>query len=380
VTDSTPIPVSGAWRPGDPPGRRQFATVAADRPLALRAGGRLGPVTVAYETWGTLAADHTNAVLVLHALTGDSHAAGGVEPGHPEVGFWDALIGSGRAIDTDRFFVVCPNVLGGCQGTTGPSAIDSDTGRPYGARFPTITIRDQIAVEALLADTLGIARWAAVVGGSMGGQRALEWAVTYPERVPHAVIIACGAAATAEQIGLCSLQIRAISEDPNYRGGDYYDADTGPWQGLSLARGIGQISYRTELELAQRFNRGHQNDEHPFAGGQYTIESYLEYHGEKLARRFDANTYVVLSSVMNHHDVGRARSGVRAALGRITGRVTLAGISSDRLYPLRLQEELADLIPNNTGVHVIDSISGHDAFLTEHETVAKIVAGALAYS
>jgi homoserine O-acetyltransferase len=379
VSVSTPRPVTGAWRPGDPPGRRQFATVAADRPFALRAGGRLGPVTVAYETWGTLAADHANAVLVLHALTGDSHAAGGVEPGHPDVGFWDALIGPGAAIDTDQFFVVCPNVLGGCQGTTGPSSTDPDTGQRFGSRFPTITIRDQIAVEAALADTLGIARWAAVVGGSMGGQRALEWAVTHPERVPHAVIIACGAAATAEQIGLCSLQIRAIEADPNYRDGDYYDADVGPSQGLSLARGIGQISYRTELELAQRFNRGHQNDEHPFAGGQYTVESYLEYHGEKLARRFDANTYVVLSSVMNHHDVGRGRSGVRAALGRITGRVTLAGISSDRLYPLRLQEELAELVPNNSGVHVIDSMSGHDAFLTEHETVGKIIAGALAY-
>ncbi|HTD49528.1 MAG TPA: homoserine O-acetyltransferase [Acidimicrobiia bacterium] len=379
MTDAEPVPVSGAWRPGDPPGRRQFATVAADRALALRAGGRLGPVTVAYETWGTLNTDHTNTVLVLHALTGDSHAAGGIEPGHADVGYWDPLIGPGRAIDTDRFFVVSPNVLGGCQGTTGPSSIDPDTGVPYGSRFPTITIRDQIAVEALLADTLGIGRWAAVVGGSMGGQRALEWAVTYPDRVPHAVIIACGAAATAEQIGLCSLQIRAITEDPNYRGGDYYDADTGPWRGLSLARGIGQVSYRTELELAQRFNRGHQNDEHPFTGGQYTIESYLEYHGEKLARRFDANTYVVLSSVMNHHDVGRGRSGVRAALGRITAQVTLAGISSDRLYPLRLQEELAELIPNNSGLHVIDSISGHDAFLTEHETVGKIVAGALAY-
>ncbi|MGO9877679.1 MAG: homoserine O-acetyltransferase MetX [Acidimicrobiia bacterium] len=373
------MPVTGAWRPGDPPGRRQFATVAADRPLGLRAGGHLAPIAVAYETWGTLAADRTNAVLVLHALTGDSHAAGGVEPGHSEVGFWDALIGPGRAIDTDHFFVVCPNVLGGCQGTTGPASIDPSTGRPYGSRFPTITIRDQIAVEALLADRLGIERWACVVGGSMGGQRALEWAVTYPERVPHAVIIACGAAATAEEIGLCALQIRAIENDPNYAGGDYYDADVGPWRGLSLARGIGQISYRTELEFAQRFNRGHQNDEHPFAGGQYTVESYLEYHGEKLARRFDANTYVVLSQVMNHHDVGRGRSGVRAALGRITARVTLAGISSDRLYPLRLQEELAELIPNNSGVQVIDSMSGHDAFLTEHETVGKIVAGALAY-
>ena len=380
MADVDPIPVSGAWFAGDPVGRRQFVTVASEQPLALRAGGRLGSITVAYETWGTLASDGGNAVLVLHALTGDSHAAGGIEPGHVEVGYWDALIGPGRAIDTDQFFVVSPNVLGGCQGTTGPSSVDPETGRPYGSRFPTITIRDQIAVEALLADALGIERWASVVGGSMGGQRALEWAITYPERVPHAVIIACGAAATAEEIGLCALQVRAIEADPNFRGGDYYDADTGPWRGIALARGIGQISYRTELEFAQRFNRGHQNDEHPFEGGQYTIESYLEYHGEKLARRFDANTYVVLSRVMNHHDVGRGRSGVRAALGRITGRVTLAGISSDRLYPMRLQEELAELIPNNSGLHVIDSMSGHDAFLTEHETVGKIIAGALAYA
>jgi len=379
VADQDPIPATGAWRPGDPPGRRQFATIAGDQPLALRAGGQLGPITVAYETWGTLDPTRSNAVLVLHALTGDSHAAGAPGPGHGETGWWDALIGSGRAIDTDQFFVVAPNVLGGCQGTTGPSSINPQTGECYGSQFPTITIRDQIAVEAALADELGIDRWACVVGGSMGGQRALEWAVTYPERVPHAVIIACGAAATAEEIALCSLQIRAIESDPNFRGGDYYAQAAGPWRGMALARGIGQISYRTELELDQRFNRGHQNDEHPFVGGQYTVESYLEYHGEKLARRFDANTYVVLSRVMNHHDVGRGRSGVAAALGRITGRVTLAGISSDRLYPLRLQDELAELIPNNSGVHVVDSMSGHDAFLTEHEAVGKIIAGALAY-
>jgi homoserine O-acetyltransferase len=379
VTDTDPIPATGAWRRGDPIGRRQFVTIASDRPLALRAGGRLGPIDVAYETWGTLDSARSNAVLVLHALTGDSHAAGAVEPGHVETGWWDALIGSGRAIDTDRFFVVSPNVLGGCQGTTGPASINPETGGPYGSGFPTITIRDQVAVEAALADELGIERWACVVGGSMGGQRALEWAISYPERVPHAVVIACGAAATAEQIALCSLQIRAIENDPNFHRGDYYAQVGGPWRGISLARGIGQVSYRTELELGQRFNRGHQNDEHPFEGGQYTVESYLEYHGEKLARRFDANTYIVLSRVMNHHDVGRGRSGIVAALGCITGRVTLAGISSDRLYPLRLQDELADLIPNNSGVHVIDSISGHDAFLTEHEAVGKIIAGAVAY-
>jgi homoserine O-acetyltransferase/O-succinyltransferase len=371
-------PTTGAWRPGDPPGRRQFATLFDDRPLALRAGGTLSPVTVAYETWGSLDAEASNAVLLLHALTLDSHAAGPAEPGHPQLGWWNPFIGPGCPIDTDRFFVVCPNVLGGCQGTTGPASTDPATGKPYGSRFPVTTIRDQVDVEAALADHLGIARWYSVIGGSMGGQRVIEWAVKYRERVPRAVVIACGAAATAEQIALCSLQIRAIEADPRFVGGEYYDSVAGPWRGLSIARGIGQVSYRSELELEQRFNRGHQNDEHPFEGGNYTVESYLEYHGEKLAHRFDANSYIVLSRAMNHHDVGRGRGGLAEALARVTAEVTIAGISSDTLYPLRLQHELADLIPRNKGVEVVHSIAGHDGFLTEHEAIGDVVAGALA--
>jgi homoserine O-acetyltransferase len=316
---------------------------------------------------------------VLHALTGDSHAAGPAGPGHRHAGWWDEIIGPGRAIDTDRFFVVCPNVLGGCQGTTGPASIDPATGRPFGSSFPIVTIRDQVVVEAALADRLGIGAWAAVVGGSMGGQRALEWSVSFPERVPRAVVLASGARATAEEIALCSLQIRAIEADPCFRGGDYYDADPGegPWRGMSIARGIGQVSYRSEAEFDERFGRGRQADEEPLEGGRYAVESYLEYHGAKLADRFDANTYVVLSRAMNHHDVGRGRGGVRAALGRITADVTLAGISSDHLYPLRLQYELAAYIPHHSGVEVIESISGHDGFLTESEAVGKVIARAL---
>ena len=176
---------------------------------------------------------------------------------------------------------------------------------------------------------------------------------------------------------MCSLQIRAIEADPHFHGGDYYDSAEGPWRGLSIARGIGQVSYRSELEFAQRFNRGHQNDEHPFEGGLYTIESYLEYHGEKLAHRFDANSYIVLSRAMNHHDVGRGRGGVADALAQVTAEVTIAGISSDGLYPLRLQHELADLIPRNKGVEVVQSIAGHDGFLTEHEAIGEIIAGAV---
>jgi homoserine O-acetyltransferase/O-succinyltransferase len=315
----------------------------------------------------------------MHALTGDSHATGPVEPGHRAVGWWDGMIGPGAPVDTDRFFVVCPNVLGGCQGTTGPASPAPD-GRPYGSRFPRITIRDQVVVESSLADQLDIERWHAVVGGSMGGMRVLEWAVGFPDRVARAIVVAVGAKATAEQIALCSVQARAIRADPKWRGGDYYDAaeGDGPHVGLSLARGIGQISYRSELEFDARFGRDHQGDENPFEGGRYAVESYLDYHGEKLARRFDANTYIVLSEAMNHHDVGRGRGGVAAALSRVTAQVTIAGISSDRLYPLRLQHELAELLPTAAGVDVIQSINGHDGFLIELEAVGKVINRALA--
>lgn len=374
-----PIPVSGAWRPGDEPGRRRFVTLFTERPHVLEAGGRLAQVDIAYETWGTLAPDGSNALLVLHALTGDSHASGPAGPGHLHPGWWDEVVGPGRAIDTDRFFVVCPNVLGGCQGSTGPASPDPGTGRPYGSRFPVVTVRDQAVVEAALADALGIDRWAAIVGGSMGGQRALEWLVSFPDRVERAVVIASGAQATAEEIALCSVQIRAIQADPRWRGGDYYDAapGEGPHHGMSIARGMGQITYRSELELDERFGRGHQSDEDPMAGGRYAIESYLEYHGEKLARRFDANTYITLSRAMNHHDVGRGRGGVPAALRRISAEVTLAGITSDRLYPLRLQEELATYIPNVAGLTAIESDAGHDGFLVEHEAVSTLIRRAL---
>jgi homoserine O-acetyltransferase len=372
-------PATNAWRPGDDPGRRQFITLFDDRPHVLEAGGRLQRVQVAYETWGELAPDRSNAVLVAHALTGDSHAAGPAGPGHPQPGWWDPVIGPGAPLDTARYFVVCPNVLGGCQGTTGPAS-DAPDGRPSGSRFPTITIRDQVVVEAGLADHLGIDRWHAVVGGSMGGMRVLEWAVGFPDRLGHAVVICVGAKATAEQIALCSVQVRAIRADPKWRGGDYYDAEPGdgPHVGLSLARGVGQISYRSELEFDQRFGRNHQGDEQPLAGGRYAVESYLEYHGEKLVRRFDANSYIALSEAMNHHNVGRGRGGVAAALERVTAEVTLAGISSDRLYPLRLQHELADLLPTASEVDVIDSIHGHDGFLVESDAVGKVIGRALA--
>ncbi len=366
---------TGAWLEGDPIGHRQFVTCQHDEPLELEAGGRLGPITIAYETWGTLNASRTNAILVEHALTGDSHAHGPEGAGHPEEGWWHALISSGQAIDTDSFFVVCPNVLGGCQGTTGPSSLAPD-GRPYGSRFPWITPRDQVTVETALADALGIECWHAVVGGSMGGMRVLEWAVGHPARVHKAAVVAVGAYATAEQIGLSSTQNRAILVDPNFRDGDYYDGAHSPERGFRIARQIGQISYRSELEFHRRFHRKPQGDEDPLHGGRYAIESYLEHQGDKLVKRFDANSYLILSTAMNHYDVGRNRNGVAEALARVTADVSIAGISTDRLYPLRLQHELAELLGVGS-VEVISSVDGHDGFLTEPEAVGKFIRHAL---
>ncbi len=373
-------PHPGVWEPGDEPGGRRFARLAGDGTpgLDLEEGGHLPDVSVAYETWGELAADGGNAVLVLHALTGDSHASGPPGPGHPSAGWWDGMIGPGAPIDTNRYFVVCPNVLGGCQGTTGPAS-PAPNGRPWGSRFPLVTIRDQVAVEARLADRLGIDRWASVVGGSMGGMRVLEWCVGHPDRVSRAVVLAVGAMATAGQIALCSLQIRAVRSDPAFAGGDYYTTGARPTAGLALARGLGQYSYRTDLEFESRFGRNAQEEEEdPGKGGRFAVESYLEYHGDKLARRFDPNSYIVLSEAMNHHDVGRGRNGVARALAGVRADVAVAGITSDRLYPLGLQYQLARLLPGGHAVTVVDSSSGHDGFLLETEQVGAVVASVLA--
>ena len=368
---------SGYWSPGDDPGQRKFVTLTrGPEPFVLEGGGVLDSVTVAYETWGTLNASRTNAVLVEHALTGDSHATGAIEKGHLTSGWWPGIIGPGLAIDTDRFFVVCPNVLGACQGTTGPSSLAAD-GRHFGSRFPVVTIRDQVEVEVALAQYLEIESWAGVVGGSMGGMRALEWAVGHPERTGHAIVLAVGAAATADQIALSSLQVRAIRVDPHFAGGDYYSRGTAPFEGLAIARGLGQYTYRTGLEFETRFGRELQVESDVVGTSNYAIESYLGYHGAKLGARFDPNSYIVLSEAMNHHDVGRARGGVEAALKTVPIPVTVAGIISDRLYPLELQEQLGELLPHASPLARIASDFGHDGFLLEAEQVGGVIASAL---
>ena len=370
-------PATGAWREGDAVGRRRFVTLPG--PLALEAGGVLPGVRLAYETWGELDASASNAVLVLHALTGDSHVAGPPGPGHPTPGWWEALVGPGRTLDPQRWFVVAPNIVGGCQGSTGPSSSAPD-GRPWGSRFPLVTARDTAAAETALADVLGVERWACVIGGSMGGMRALEWAATEPERVERLFLLASPAATSADQIGWAAPQLTAIRTDPGWNGGDYYDAPpgSGPHVGLGIARRIAHLSYRSALELDTRFGRAHQDGEHPWAGGRYSVESYLDHHGAKLVRRFDAGSYVRLTELMNAHDVGRGRGGVVAGLARITARTLVAGVSSDRLYPLEQQAELVAGIPGAAELEVIDSPYGHDSFLIEAATVNRLLAGLLA--
>ena len=370
-------PATGAWREGDAVGRRRFVTLPG--PLALEAGGVLPGVRLAYETWGELDASASNAVLVLHALTGDSHVAGPPGPGHPSPGWWEALVGPGRTLDPQRWFVVAPNIVGGCQGSTGPSSSAPD-GRPWGSRFPLVTARDTAAAETALADVLGVERWACVIGGSMGGMRALEWAATEPERVERLFLLASPAATSADQIGWAAPQLTAIRTDPGWNGGDYYDAPpgSGPHVGLGIARRIAHLSYRSALELDTRFGRAHQDGEHPWAGGRYSVESYLDHHGAKLVRRFDAGSYVRLTELMNAHDVGRGRGGLAAGLARITARTLVAGVSSDRLYPLEQQAELVAGIPGAAELEVIDSPYGHDSFLIEAATVNRLLAGLLA--
>ncbi|MGF7235114.1 MAG: homoserine O-acetyltransferase MetX, partial [Frankia sp.] len=293
-------------------------------------------------------------------------------------GWWDGLVGPGRPLDTDRMFIVCPNVLGGCQGTTGPASVAPD-GRPWGSRWPDITIGDQVRVEAALADALGIATWAGVVGGSMGGMRALEWAVGYPDRVRTAVLLACGPVATAEQIALYSTHLAAIRLDPHWAGGDYHSAPAGrgPSAGLALAREIAQIGYRSERELASRFGATIRAQERPTGNPEhrYEVVSYLEHHGEKLVRRFDAGTYVTLTAAMMDQDIGRGRGGVAEALRTCPVPVAVGAVDSDRLYPPYLQRGMAELF--GVELDVLSSLYGHDGFLLELDAVGAIVRRAL---
>ncbi len=363
---------SGAWRIGDPEGERRFASLGT---LPLE-HGELPGTRIAYETWGELNAARDNAVLIVHALTGDSHVLGRAVPGHATAGWWEGIVGPGKAVDTDRWFVVCSNMLGGCQGSTGPSSLAPD-GVEWGSRFPYLTVRDQVAAQVALSDLLGVERWAAVIGGSAGGMQAVEWAATHPDRVERLAVLASAAHTGADQIAANTTQSEAVRMDPGFHGGDYYDLPDGegPHRGLALARRMALLSYRSATELNGRFNRSWQSAVSPYGGeGRFAVESYLDFHGNKFTRRFDANSYLVLLEAMNSHDVGRDRGGLAAALSRVTARSVVLAIDSDRLFPPADQELLAAHLPHGLdGPHpvVVASEYGHDGFLIEEELVGE---------
>ncbi len=359
---------------GAHPAQDGLLRLAPIGPLVLEAGGELPDVQLAYETWGRLNRDASNAVLVQHALTGSSHVARGASE---EEGWWDGLVGPGRTVDTDRYFVVSVNMLGGCYGSTGPASLAAD-GSPWGSRFPFVTIRDAVRAESLLADRLGIPRWHSVLGGSMGGARALEWALMYPHRVERCAVIACTAASSAEQIAFAQAQVQAIRLDPAYRGGDYYDGPH-PDAGLGIARRIAHITYRSEHELEARFGRAEQGGEQvlgaalPAGRGRYQVESYLDHQADKLVDRFDANSYVILTEALVSHDAARDRGSLDSALGAATSEFFIAAVDTDRLYFPGQARRLAAGLPGEVPVHMISSPVGHDAFLTQiHQLDGKL--------
>jgi len=325
-------------------------------PFALESGPRLPSVTVAYRTWGRPNARGDNAVLVCHALTGSADVDR----------WWGALLGPGRALDPDRDFVVCSNVLGGCYGTTGPTSLRPGGQRRWGGDFPAVTVRDIVRAQAALLDGLGVRRLRLVVGGSLGGMQALEWALLFPDRVDAIAPIAVSARHSAWCIGLSEAQRQAIYADPRWRGG-HYPPDDGPAAGLAVARQIAMCTYRSRASLEGRFSRGEAES------GGFAVESWLQHHGRALVDRFDANTYVTLTRTMDTHDVGRGRGGWREALAAVRTPALVVSIDSDVLYPPVEQEELAAALPAGR-LATLRSPHGHDAFLIEGEATNELVA------
>lgn len=358
---------------------RRYATVATPAdPLALEAGAQLDAVTLCYESWGRLSPTGDNAVLICHALTGDSHAAGRYAQTDRKPGWWDEAIGPGKAIDTDRYFVLCTNVLGGCQGSTGPASINPKTGKPWGPEFPTVTVRDMVRAQARLLDQLGITQLHAVVGGSLGGMQALEWAATFPDRVKRLVAIGGAGRFHPQGIAFNEVQRQAILHDPGYQGGRYYGS-AGPVHGLATARMLGMITYRSDPSMWRQFGRERLPGARPLAGPEeiaFQVESYLHYQGRALVERFDANAYLYLTRAMDLMDLGRGRESYEGAHALIRAKLLAIGIASDLLFPPYLQRETVDLVNAAGGeAHYVEmtSIWGHDAFLVDWDEIGVVV-------
>ena len=378
--------------------------LALPKPLPLDCGQTLHPVRIAYETYGTLSHARDNVVLVCHALSGDAHAAGFAKAPPAEstrdgfaaedrdgasgkgLGWWDGMIGPGKAFDTDRYFVVSTNLLGGCRGTTGPSSINPATGKPYGADFPVITVADMVRAERAFLDVIGIERLAAVAGGSLGGMQAFEWAILYPDQVDAIIAIASTHALQPQGVAWNAIARSAIMADPAWQGGHYYGTGRKPDAGMGVARMVGHITYLSAVSLGAKFGRRLQfadDIRYTLTDPEFEVENYLRHQSESFVRRFDANTYLYTSRALTYFDLARqyGRGNLVDALRKVLARTLLIAFSSDWLYPPAGSEELADALRaagKEVGLHVIEAPYGHDCFLLEEARQTPMIQGFLA--
>ncbi len=350
-------------------------------PLPLQSGASLVDYELAVETYGTLDADRSNAVLICHALNASHHVAGihVLDDGREDPGWWDNMVGPGKPVDTDRFFVIGVNNAGSCFGSTGPSSIDPSTGRPYGAAFPVVTVEDWVDAQARLADRLGIERFAAVMGGSLGGMQALAWSTRYPERVAHCISIASTAKLSAQNIAFNDVARQAILTDPDFHGGDFYAHGVVPRNGLRVARMIGHITYLSDDDMAEKFGRTLKADDLAFGyGAEFEIESYLRYQGDKFSDYFDANSYLLITKALDYFDPAVAFGGsLTQALAEATASFLIVSFSTDwRFAPERSREVVKALLDNRHPVTYaeIDAPHGHDAFLLDDRRYHRLVA------
>lgn len=342
--------------------------------LELESGERFGPVTLAYETYGKLNRERSNAILILHALTGDAHAAG-FHPGDKDPGWWGNMIGPGKAFDTEQYFVICSNILGGCKGSTGPSSINPATGKPFGLHFPVITIKDMVNAQRHLIDYLGIEKLLAVAGGSMGGMQALQWVASYPERVGSVMPIATTMTHSPQQIAFNEVGRQAIMADPNWNDGDYYGKEL-PAKGLSVARMVGHITYMSDVSMSEKFGRKFKNTKQPFKfSPEFEVEGYLQYRGDNFIKRFDPNSYLYITKAIDYFDLANGK-GIREVLRGIASPFLVIAFKSDWLYPAYQSQEIARAC-KLAGIDAIycelNSNYGHDAFLVEVTEQAHLI-------
>lgn len=375
-------PVSTAAPPTDSVGVVTPCRARFDDCLTLQCGVTLGGFDLVYETYGTLNAKRSNAVLICHALSGNHHAAGFHTPDDAKPGWWDTCIGPGKPIDTDRFFVVGVNNLGGCDGSTGPVSENPATGEPWGAAFPTVTVKDWVRTQAMLADRLGVHRFAAVVGGSLGGMQAMQWAIDYPDRIANAIVIAAPPKLSAQNIAFNEIARHAIQSDPDFLGGRYYGADKRPRRGLMLARMIGHVTYLSDDGMGTRFGRELKSGDIGSAQDvQFQVESYLHYQGTSFSEKFDANTYILMTRALDYFDPALESDGdLVRAVANTNARFLILAFSSDwRFSPARSGEIVDALIAARKDVvsAVIDSPHGHDSFLIYNERYFEVLGGYL---